>query len=464
MVKDIVKKPEPEVEDVDIYSSEDGSEYSDDDFLNPEFASILGAQQRVAALKTPAAMYGLVVPAGGELVPLIDDDEMDQCVRLTMASLDLTSESESTKPVILRVIRRPMIDYDDEDDEDDENDEDDDDDEEVEDDEDEDDEAELIDDEAEEEDEDEDGDSDENGDEELDSDLEDELDLFTEDYVLCTLKPGAVYQQTLDITFSEGEMIYFTVEGDVDVHLTGNYMTPVDSNGPIDEYDSDSDDFEDEYDSEDDDDFEDEEDEDDEDEEIDEIDARITELEEAEAAAKQGKKRRASTEVADLDDMMEEAASKPAAASKKDKKKLKGADGEAVSVPTIASAEEKKSVSFTNDTKGAVKTVAHGVTVDDRKVGEGQAVKNNSKVSIRYVGKLRSNNKQFDANTKGKPFSFTVGKGDCIKGMEAGVIGMKAGGERRIIIPAAAAYGSQKLPGIPANSDLIFDIKLLKIN
>lgn len=87
--------------------------------------------------------------------------------------------------------------------------------------------------------------------------------------------------------------------------------------------------------------------------------------------------------------------------------------------------------------------------------------KNGSKVSIRYVGKL-TNGKTFDSNTKGKPFNFKIGSGECIKGMEQGVLGMAAGGERRVSIPAAAAYGKQSLPGIPANSDLIFDIKLLK--
>lgn len=50
-----------------------------------------------------------------------------------------------------------------------------------------------------------------------------------------------------------------------------------------------------------------------------------------------------------------------------------------------------------------------------------------------------------------------------IKGWDIGVAGMAVGGERRLTIPAHHAYGSRALPGIPANSTLIFDVKLLEI-
>ena len=67
------------------------------------------------------------------------------------------------------------------------------------------------------------------------------------------------------------------------------------------------------------------------------------------------------------------------------------------------------------------------------------------------------------ANKKGKPFSFKLGKGECIKGWDVGILGMAIGGERRLTVPAGAAYGNKPLPGIPANSTLIFDVKLLEI-
>lgn len=67
------------------------------------------------------------------------------------------------------------------------------------------------------------------------------------------------------------------------------------------------------------------------------------------------------------------------------------------------------------------------------------------------------------ANKKGKPFSFKVGKGQVIKGWDVGIAGMAIGGERRLTIPASLGYGSRGMPGIPANSQLTFDVKLLEI-
>ena len=68
------------------------------------------------------------------------------------------------------------------------------------------------------------------------------------------------------------------------------------------------------------------------------------------------------------------------------------------------------------------------------------------------------------ANKKGKPFSFTIGDGSVIKGWDIGVAGMQAGGERRVTIPADLAYGKKASAVIPANSELVFDLKLLEIN
>lgn len=67
------------------------------------------------------------------------------------------------------------------------------------------------------------------------------------------------------------------------------------------------------------------------------------------------------------------------------------------------------------------------------------------------------------ANKSGSPYNFTIGTGEVIKGWDIGVAGMSAGGERRITVPSQLAYGSKALPGIPANSKLIFDVKLLAI-
>lgn len=188
--------------------------------------------------------------------------------------------------------------------------------------------------------------------------------------------------------------------------------------------------------------------------------------------------------------------------SKKEKKKLKNNKGLAVDAPVVAKTEVKvepkkeaepsssaksdKKVTFASEleqgptptkavdatekkddkSKGAsvgVKTV-QGVTIDDRKLGSGQAAKNGDRVGMRYIGKLQKDGKIFDSNKSGKPFSFKLGSGEVIKGWDIGVAGMQAGGERRITIPAHLAYGSKKTGEIPANSTLQFDIKMLDIN
>ena len=68
------------------------------------------------------------------------------------------------------------------------------------------------------------------------------------------------------------------------------------------------------------------------------------------------------------------------------------------------------------------------------------------------------------ANKKGKPFTFTIGDGSVIKGWDIGVPGMQVGGERRIIIPADLAYGKKGTAGIPGNSELTFDLKLMTLS
>ncbi|KAL8809317.1 MAG: hypothetical protein Q9200_003515 [Gallowayella weberi] len=109
------------------------------------------------------------------------------------------------------------------------------------------------------------------------------------------------------------------------------------------------------------------------------------------------------------------------------------------------------------------KTLQGGVKIDDKKLGKGPACKKGNKIGLRYIGKLRDG-KVFDANKSGSPFTFTLGSGEVIKGWDIGVAGMCVGGERRIDIPANLGYGSKSMPKIPANSDLRFDVKLLKIN
>jgi FKBP-type peptidyl-prolyl cis-trans isomerase len=85
-------------------------------------------------------------------------------------------------------------------------------------------------------------------------------------------------------------------------------------------------------------------------------------------------------------------------------------------------------------------------------------------VVVHYVGQLPGG-KVFDSSkARGVPFEFTVGQGRVIKGWDAGLVGMQAGGVRQLIIPPDEAYGSNGHSGlIPPNSTLQFEIELLSI-
>ncbi|EMC96023.1 hypothetical protein BAUCODRAFT_123299 [Baudoinia panamericana UAMH 10762] len=364
---------------------------------------------------------------------------------------------------------------------------------------------------------------DDEDDEEDDDDIDiDDLEGEIEEFVLCTLDPEKNYQQPLDIVIGDNEPVWFKVSGTHTIYLTGNYVEPAQDNSGM--YDPDDDEDE-EYDL----DPDEDELEDDEDEEEDELDdmadPRIMELDEEDeddeidvpelvkvatkAAApkadkKTNKKRPAEDdeEPQTLDEMIQQESAKadePKAEepklSKKQLKKLKKNDGTAAKVESAdkpaevpSSQKSDKKVSFAKEleqgptptkektatanktaekekTKASlgVKTV-QGVTIDDRKLGEGQAAKAGDRVGMRYIGKL-ANGKVFDSNKKGKPFSFKLGAGDVIKGWDIGIQGMSVGGERRVTIPAHLAYGAKGAgKDIPPNSVLTFDVKLIELN
>ncbi len=95
--------------------------------------------------------------------------------------------------------------------------------------------------------------------------------------------------------------------------------------------------------------------------------------------------------------------------------------------------------------------------------GTGTEAKSGSAVAVNYVGALYKTGKVFDASWKrNEPFPFTLGKGQVIPGWEQGVVGMKVGGRRELIIPPALGYGAKgSPPSIPPNETLIFIVDLL---
>jgi len=100
----------------------------------------------------------------------------------------------------------------------------------------------------------------------------------------------------------------------------------------------------------------------------------------------------------------------------------------------------------------------------DLSQGSGDAAKDGDCLVMKYYGTLASNGTKFDEDfTDTTAFGFTLGQGQVIEGWDKGLVGMKVGGTRRLVIPAAQAYGAQAQGSIPANSDLVFVVKLLKI-
>ena len=100
--------------------------------------------------------------------------------------------------------------------------------------------------------------------------------------------------------------------------------------------------------------------------------------------------------------------------------------------------------------------------------GTGPAAKDGDEISVNYVGELYSNGKIFDASwkdTPGKAFGpFQLGAGAVIKGWDEGLVGMKVGGRRELIIPPSLAYGAAgSPPTIPKNATLVFVVDLLSV-
>lgn len=101
--------------------------------------------------------------------------------------------------------------------------------------------------------------------------------------------------------------------------------------------------------------------------------------------------------------------------------------------------------------------------IEDLTVGTGTEAQTGNTVSVHYKGTLL-NGTVFDASyDRGTPFSFTLGQNRVIQGWEQGVLGMKVGGKRKLVIPPDLAYGPITRGPIPANSTLVFEVELLDV-
>lgn len=110
--------------------------------------------------------------------------------------------------------------------------------------------------------------------------------------------------------------------------------------------------------------------------------------------------------------------------------------------------------------------LSDGLQYIDVQVGCGPAAKTGSNVSVQYTGWFQKTGKKFDSSydRNAQPITVVIGQGQVIKGWEEGVVGMKRGGTRIIIIPPALAYGAAgQPPTIPPNSTLVFEVTMVTV-
>jgi FKBP-type peptidyl-prolyl cis-trans isomerase FkpA len=103
-----------------------------------------------------------------------------------------------------------------------------------------------------------------------------------------------------------------------------------------------------------------------------------------------------------------------------------------------------------------------GLYVRDLREGDGPQLRRGHRVSVHFVGWL-PDGRQFDAHVRpSEPLEFRLGRGEVIRGWEEGLLGMRVGGQRQLVVPPRLGYGPQGVAGIPGNSALLFIIDVVE--
>lgn len=115
-------------------------------------------------------------------------------------------------------------------------------------------------------------------------------------------------------------------------------------------------------------------------------------------------------------------------------------------------------------TEDTLVTTDSGLQYQDIVEGTGAMPQPGQRVTVHYTGTLEDGTKFDSSRDRNRPFSFTIGVGQVIKGWDEGVATMRVGGQRKLIIPPELGYGARGAGGvIPPNATLYFDVELLRI-
>jgi len=149
---------------------------------------------------------------------------------------------------------------------------------------------------------------------------------------------------------------------------------------------------------------------------------------------------------------------------------LAGCSGKEVERPTDTPAAATSAAAPAPTVQQEV-TAPLALQIVDLKEGAGPAVAAGQTAVVHYTGWLfvadvpDNKGDKFDSSLdRNEPFAFRIGGGEVIAGWDQGVAGMKAGGQRRLIIPSELGYGARGAGGvIPPNATLVFDVELVRI-